>query len=45
MSSNKRENTALVLRVVTVVLLLAITVALYRISGSLMDIAQALMGS
>ncbi|MGF9891287.1 hypothetical protein ABEX78_21745 [Priestia megaterium] len=45
MSSNKRENVTLVLRIVAVILLLAITVALYRISGSLMDITQALMGS
>ncbi|MED4285078.1 hypothetical protein P4679_24470 [Priestia megaterium] len=45
MSSNKRENITLALRVVTVILLLAITIALYQISGSLMDIAQALMGS
>lgn len=45
MNSNKRENTTLALRIVTVILLLAITVALYRISDSLIDIAQALMGS
>lgn len=45
MNSNKRENTTLALRIVTVILLLAITVALYRISDSLIDIAQVLMGS
>jgi len=45
MSSNKRENATLVLRIIAVILLLAITIALYQISGSLLDIAQALMGS